>query len=119
LETIELCALRGYGVNVNGKNIRCSNVLHGHHILNKSKYRGNKAVAKYVKKHSEVFIAQVCSTHNVERWADTPAAQRILLRKKSKLLGVDYVKQIWDGAPFKVHHPELSYDSIVAAPLPT
>jgi hypothetical protein len=114
-----MCELRGYGVNVYGKNIRCSNVLHNHHILNKSKYRGNKAVAKYVKKYPEIFIAQVCSTHNVERWADTPAAQRILLRKKSKLLGVDYVKDIWNGAPWKVWHEELSYDSITAAPLPT
>ena len=45
---LEICGLRGFGTNVNGKPIRCSNALEGHHILSKSKYRGAKAVKKYV-----------------------------------------------------------------------
>lgn len=115
---MEICGLRGYGNNVKGKVIRCSNTLHNHHILNKSKYMKSKAVKKYIKKYPEVFIAQVCSVHNVDRWADTRTAMRILLGKKNELLGSDYVQPIWDGQPWKVFPPEFKWKRIMAAPLP-
>jgi hypothetical protein len=115
---IVLCELRGFATNVLGKEIRCSNTLHSHHILNKAKFAKSKAVKVYVKKHPEVYIAQVCSVHNVDRWADTPAARRILLRNKNKLLGSDYVKSVWNEAPFKVFPPELKWEAVMVAPLP-
>ena len=118
METIELCELRGFGTNVNGKVIKCSNDLHNHHILSKGKFMKSKAVKKYVDKHPEVFLAQVCSVHNVQRWADTPAARRILLRKKVELFGNGYVRNVWDSTPWKVFPHELLYDSVMVAPLP-
>lgn len=118
MEALEVCGLRGYGTNVNGKVIRCSNVVHNHHILNKSKYMKSKDVKKYVKKHPEVFIAQVCSTHNVDRWADTRVAMRILLGQKNELLGSDYVRDVWDAQPWKVFPPEFEWKRIMACPLP-
>lgn len=117
---METCALRGFGTNVNGKVVRCNGRLENHHILSKSKYRGAKDVKKYVDQHPEVFIAQVCSVHNgATKLADTPAARRILLRKKTELLGIDYVKGVWEEIPWKVPPKELSYDGIMAAPLPS
>ena len=116
---MEICGLINFGTNVNGKVIRCSQSLEGHHILSKSKYRGAKAVKKYVKKHPEVFIADVCSVHNgATKLADTPAARRILLGKKNKLLGSDYVRDIWNGAPWKVFPHELRWETIMSCPLP-
>ena len=118
METIEICELRGFGTNVNGKVIRCSNDLHNHHILGKGKYMKSKAVKAYIKKHPEVFIAQVCSVHNVDRWADTRPAMRMLLGNKNKLLGSDYVQPIWDGQPYKVFPPEFEWKRIMSCPLP-
>ena len=115
---METCGLINFGTNVNGKVIRCSQSLEGHHILSKSKYRGAKAVKAYVAKHPEVFIADVCSVHNgATKLADTPAARRILLEAKVELLGEEYVRSVWNGLPWKVPPHELSYDAIMACPL--
>ncbi len=116
---LETCGLRGFGTNVNDKPIRCSNALEGHHLLSKSKYRGAKAVKKYVAKHPEVFIADVCSIHNgATKLADTPAARRLLLEAKVELLTEEYVKSVWAEIPWKVAPPELSYAGIMSCPLP-
>jgi hypothetical protein len=115
---IEVCALRGYGTNVNGKVIRCSSTMHDHHIWNKSKYPKSKKVKAYIKKHPEVFIARVCSVHNVDRWADQPAARRKMVRQKNELLGSDYVRDTWNAMPYDVFPHEFKWEAVMVAPLP-
>ena len=98
------CPLCGYKVV-------CAGRPHKHHMINKSKLRGNKAARHYVEvKHPDVFLVEICANHNVSRWADTREAASILLRYKVKLLGEDYVREIWDGIPWKVPRPELRFD---------
>ncbi len=113
-----ICELRGFGTNVLGKPIHCSPALDGHHLINRAKFKRGSKVDKYIKKHPEVFFSDVCSIHNRDKWADTPAARRLLLEAKVELLGEEYVKSVWAEIPWKVPPPELSYDGIMSAPLP-
>lgn len=98
------CPLRGYKIECGGRN-------HYHHIINKSKLRGNKAARHYCEvEHPEIFLAEVCANHNVSRWADTREAAGMLVRMKAEQYGEEYVRHIWDGVPWKAPRPELSFD---------
>ena len=85
----------------------CAGPIEHHHIINRSKTRGNKKARKYLDK----FVAPVCHYHNVSRIADTKRAQKILIRKLEQT-GVN-VRQIINGIPWKVKHKELSYEGIM------
>jgi len=85
-----------------------------HHILNKSKLRGNKSALRYVNSHADVFLTPVCQAHNVGRLADSKAAQAILLGLKCEELGADYVREVWDGIPWKVPQTDLSFEAVLA-----
>lgn len=113
-----ICELWGFGANVLGKVIKCSNALDRHHLINRSKFKRGSAVDKYIEKHPEIFFSDVCGVHNCDRWADTPVARRILLKRKVDTWGIEYVKSVINGMPWKVAHPELSYKGIMSAPLP-
>ena len=102
-----LCPLQGYKV-------ACAGRPHRHHIINKSKLRGNKAARDYVEKeHPDIFLIEICANHNVSRWADTREAAGILLACKVAEYGEDYVREIWDAIPWKVPRPELRFESLM------
>ena len=113
-----ICELRGFGVNVLGKPIRCIPALDGHHLINRAKFKRGSKVDKYIQKHPEIFFSDVCGVHNRDKWADTPVARRILLKRKVDTWGIEYVKSVINGMPWKVVPHELTYDGIMSAPLP-
>ena len=69
----------------------CSGRLNSHHIINKSRTRGNKAARKFIDAHPEIFFARVCAHHNQSRWADTKRCRRILVLHKTASQGLDAV----------------------------
>jgi len=91
----------------------CGGAIHGHHIINKSKYRGLGHIKKYIDKHPHIFFANVCAVHNVGRWADTPAARRFLLLRKCDKYGAHNVINAIDNIPWKTKPVELSFDGLV------
>ena len=68
------CALAGY-------QITCSQNMHKHHIINRSKARGNSVVRQEL--DCDELIADVCSKHNVSRIADTKECRSLLLWQKA------------------------------------
>ena len=90
----------------------CGGPLHKHHIINKSKYRGNAKVKKYINKHPHIFYADVCAIHNVGRFADTKEAQRFLLMRRCDEWGLHNVMNAVDRIPWKVKPPELSFKGL-------
>ena len=103
------CPLEGYGTF-------CAGGIHHHHIINRSKLRGNKAARNYCEmQYPEIFLVQICANHNVSRWADTREAAGILIAHKVMLYGEDNVRKIWDGVPWKVPRPELRFDVLYDA----
>jgi len=79
--------------------------------------RGSPEALTFAEKHWEIWGCDVCDVHNVERYADTPAAVAWLLDKRMRELGPDYVIPLWDEwlGIFKVQWPELEIKSILAA----
>ena len=57
----------------------CSGRLHRHHVINRSRTRGNKAARKFVDDNGWLFWADVCEYHNVGRYADTKQARRAFM----------------------------------------
>jgi len=106
------CELEGFN------DVKCGGRIHRHHLINRGKLRGNTSARIYCEQHGEIFWCDVCEYHNVMRWADTKQARRILLKKKVEIFGTEYCKEVIDGIPWKVKPPELSFQGIMAAPLP-
>ena len=100
------CPLKGYETF-------CAGNMQRHHIINKSKLKGNKKARHYVDvEYPHVFLVEICANHNVSRWADTDTAAGILLKHKVDLYGMDYVRSIWDNIPWKVPRPESRFDAL-------
>ena len=98
------CALAGY-------QIACSNDMHKHHIINRSKARGNKVVRKEL--DCNELIADVCSKHNVSRIADTKECRSMLLRQKIDEFGYDRIEKKVNGLSWKVQPHELTLDAML------
>lgn len=70
----------------------CYGRLHRHHIINRSRTRGNKAARKFVDDNGWLFWANVCEGHNVGRLADTKAMRSFLITKRGITYGFPKVK---------------------------
>ena len=104
--TMFTCPLKGYETF-------CAGSMQRHHIINKSKLKGNKKARHYVDvEYPHIFLVEICENHNVSRWADTREAAGILIAHKAMLYGEDTVRGIWDGVPWKVPRPELRFDAL-------
>ena len=102
-----------------GERIPCAGGLQNHHLISKGKLQKAKAAKKYCEKeHPEVFIRQICAAHNTSRLADTKWARRLLLKRAVADFGIEYVRDIVNGIPWKVARPGMSYKAIMSAPLP-
>ena len=111
------CALAGYGT-------ACCGELTGGHIINKSKTRGNKAGRAILVKQAKIFketgkaeiMAVQCMEHNVNRWADEPAAVKIMLLQKIEEYGHDHMAEWFETflATFKVRPIELELERLIA-----
>jgi len=66
----------------------CSGRIHRHHIVNRSRTRGNKAARKFVDDNGWLFWADICEGHNVGRTADTKQAKRYLLSRRVDRYGI-------------------------------
>ncbi len=107
------CELRGYRIDCSGGEPQ------NHHLISRGALQKATAAKKYCEKeHPEIFIRKICAAHNTSRVADTKWARRVLLRQSKEIFGIEYVKSIVNGIPFKVPRPEMSYKGIMAAPLP-
>ena len=108
----EGCELAGYRID-------CAGGIQNHHLISRGALQKATAAKKYCEKdYPEIFIRGVCAAHNTTKIADTKWARRVLLRQSAQLFGIEYVKDIVNGIPWKVARPELSYKAIMAAPLP-
>lgn len=103
--TIRKCALEGFA------GIKCSEMIHLHHIISFTQARGNKRVRKILKGNPEELTAWVCSAHNVGRWADSRKARAILLRKRNKETD-GKTKETIDNLPWKVRKYSDSYEAM-------
>lgn len=75
----------------------CSEGFNNHHLINKSRLRGNSKAKKFVEHtHPEVFLVRVCGFANRSRLADQPEARRKLLLHQIEVFGLDYIEGIWD-----------------------
>jgi len=103
------CALSGF-------KIRCVGDLQGHHIINKSKTRGNKEGRDILVACPLEIMAKVCYGHNVGRLSDTPAACKILLLQKIYEFGwfhmADWFKVFL--ATFKRYPTELELERLLS-----
>lgn len=107
------CELAGYRIDCSGGEPQ------NHHLVSRSALQKATAAKKYCeKKHPEIFIRKICAAHNTTKIADTKWARRVLVRKSTKLFGIEYVKGALSGVPWKVPNPKFSYRAIMAAPLP-
>jgi len=101
------------------EDVECGGKIDNHHLLNRAKLPKDSRVRLYCEQEfSNIFLVPVCSFHNSLKWADTKKARRLLVKKLSKLYGIEYVRDVIDGIPWKVKHHELTYKGIMAAPLP-
>ena len=105
------CALEGW------YDIECSPYLDYHHIINRGKLTRKQQL--YCEELCHIFLIQVCSHHNRERWADTPEARKHFLQLKVEEWGEEAVVKAISGMPWKVQPPELSYDGIMSADIGT
>ena len=60
----------------------CSGRIHRHHIINRSRTRGNKAARKFVDDNGWLFWADVCEAHNVGRISDGKAARGYFIAQR-------------------------------------
>lgn len=101
-----VCALRGFRTE-------CSGPLTGQHILNKSKARGNEEVRALLVTCPAEIMATVCLSHNVDRWADTKDAQRILLLQKVWEFGYAHMSEFFRSLPWKVPQHDLTLEALL------
>ena len=87
--------------------------MDNHHVMNKGKL--TRKQIKYCESLPDIFIISVCSSHNRERWADTPAARKHFLELKRDEHGEEAVVRAVNGIPWKVVPFEFTYDGIMAA----
>jgi hypothetical protein len=60
----------------------CSGRIQHHHIINRSRTRGNKAARKFVDDNGWLFYASICDGHNVGRVADGKRVRGYLMLKR-------------------------------------
>ena len=65
----------------------CSGRIHRHHIINRSRTRGNKAARKFVDDNGWLFWADVCEAHNVGRVADGRAQRAHFIKQRIFIYG--------------------------------
>jgi hypothetical protein len=92
---LRICKLRRLALELEWP--RCSeDDIHTHHFWNTKGVKGDKA--KEIKHVIEVlypwvFLHDVCATHNVERYADTEAARKVLIRSVLDIHPIDHVEE--------------------------
>ena len=111
------CALIGYGC-------QCYGNPTGGHIINKSKVAGNKGGRAILVEQAKVYkatgIAEImthqCEAHNIDRWADEPAAVKIMLLQKIYEFGYLHMAEWFDVflATFKVHRVDLELERLIS-----
>lgn len=108
------CKLRELAIDLEWP--ACSDVLHKHHVLNKSLLKGNTKALRLVHKggkHEDWFTFWVCSHHNTSRYADTKIGRAYLLlwHRKSELEPI--LADLRDC--YKDGYPELTFDALTNA----
>ena len=108
---LRLCELRFLAVFEDWP--ACEGDCQGHHMVNKSKAKGN--ALKFINKNWGVFGSDVCPVHNRDRYADTKVAQAYLLDKRIRDLGFEYVSGVWEEwkTHWKTFPPELEIEAIL------
>lgn len=94
----------------------CAGGLQRHHVLNRGKLRNIPGAMKYIEKHSEILLADICAAHNTSRIADLKKARALLLQARVDLWGQDYVEGVLDGlrAATKTGTPEWKLSALLA-----
>jgi hypothetical protein len=101
------CWLEGYGH-------ACSSNIQGHHFVSKSKTQK----ARQARREAEQLVVPVCRIANAElKLADTKWAQRVIAERLVDELGREEVERRLALA-WKVSHPELTLNGILAGPPP-
>jgi hypothetical protein len=90
---------------------KCSGELHYHHIINRTKTRGNTKARKYCDQPK--LRAWVCAAHNVGRYADTREAVSELLTAKTFFHGEDEMRRVVDEIPWKKPQEDLRYSKLL------
>lgn len=100
------CSLEGF-------RIQCSGPLEGNHIINKSKARGNDAVRAILASCPPEVMSDVCSAHNVARWADTDEARRIMLLQNVYRFGWARMQRFFESLPWKASGGEFRLEAML------
>jgi hypothetical protein len=100
------CALEGF-------RIQCYGRLERHHIINKTKARGNAEVRAILATCPPEVMAWVCEAHNVGRWADSHEAQRILILQKVFEFGYGHMRHFWNALPWKVSGQDTKLEAML------
>lgn len=108
----------------------CSEGFNNHHLINKSRLKGNPKAKRYAEKvHPDVFIVRVCGFSNRSRLVDGREGRaKLIMRQMDRLedlslrvdrsvdwmSGEEYVRRAWDGfiRLFKGTH-DLHIDSLL------
>ncbi len=99
------CALAGHKIKCGGGN-------QIHHIINRSKARGNKVVRKEL--DCDELTAWVCAAHNAwSKLADTKESRSIMLWQKIDEFGYDVMEKKVNNLSWKVQPHELTLDAML------
>jgi hypothetical protein len=104
-----MCELAGFM-------IQCGGPMQRHHIINKSRLRGNARALRVVNEFwPEMFLADVCQNHNVSRWADAKQARAMLFQRRVDLYGAGTVRHALNllGKTFKSMPADLTLEALL------
>lgn len=99
-----VCELAGYA--------ECRGDIEKHHIIARGKGAGASSAVKKALNHPRL-IAYICRLHH-RNYGRSPWARRLLIERRCKLWGREYMKGLIDSIPWKVPQPDLSFEGIVS-----
>jgi len=96
--------------------MECTRRMQRHHLVNKSRLRGNPEALAYCEANAWLFLSDVCSAHNGSRIADQVDARARLIRQKVELYGEEKVREGLEGlrALFRSSTEDLRLEALLA-----
>ena len=92
----------------------CSGRIHRHHIINRSRTRGNAAARKFVDDNGWLFWADVCEAHNVGRVADAKWARAYFIASREAMYGEIVSRTLAEfGKLFKSDASDLTIEGLI------
>jgi len=97
--------------------MECTRRMQRHHLVNKSRLRGNPEALAYCEANAWLFLSDVCSAHNGSRIADQTDARARLVRQKVEQYGEQKVRVRLDGlrALLRADTMDLRLEALLAA----